>query len=135
LRHSSPLLTRTAAGFATSPFPRETGSTITNSLATVVLTFSSLRVAFPLHYFFTDSGGGAIGGLHTLDWGTSGYIIAPSGAAILYFGFVGAFGFNGASGTYNDNFNQPGGPAGILLTVSSAPGTGDLGSADRRASP
>ncbi len=117
---TSPLLTSTAAGFATNPFPGETGSTITNSLGTVVPTFSSPSVAFPLLYFFTNGSGAAIGGLHTLDWGTSGYITAPSGAANLYFGFADALGFNGPSGAYSDNFNLPE-AAGILLTVSSAP--------------
>jgi hypothetical protein len=119
--NSNPLLTSTASGFASNPFAGQTGSVITNSLGTDVPTFSSASVAFPLLYFFTDSSGAALGGLHTLDWGTSGYITAPSDAANLYFGFADALGFNGSSGTYNDNFNLPGGPPGILLTIASAP--------------
>jgi hypothetical protein len=111
----------TAAGFATNPFGGA-GSNITNSLAgsTVPGYNSPSGGVFALLYTFTNASGQDVGGLHSLAWGTSGYINAPATATAMYFGFADGFGFNGPSGAYGDNFNTANAP-GITLTVSTAP--------------
>jgi hypothetical protein len=108
-----------AAGYATNPFGGGSISHITDSLVGGKIG-SYTGPVFALTYAFLNASGNEVGGLHTLSYGTSGYINAPTGATQMYFGFADGFGFGGPSGAYGDNFNDRN-AAGITLNISTAP--------------
>jgi hypothetical protein len=109
------------AGFAHNPFnPSSTVSTITDSLVGGKIGTYTGPI-FALVYTFIDGATGLqVGGTHSLAYGSSGYITAPTGATEMFFGFADGYGFGGPSGAYGDNFNSPNAP-GITLNVSTAP--------------
>jgi hypothetical protein len=116
----------TAHGYDTNPFNGYPNfSVITNTVigSTVPEYETTSGGIFELLYIFTDSTGAPIGKLAALsNNGTSGFLTAPSNATNLYFGFADGFGFEGPSGAYGDNVNDPAaGAPGILLTISSVP--------------